>query len=61
MDSEMDTLGLGMLGDIITLGALTEDSEIGGDGGVTASDATEDADFVGGVAIVGDDSEVPGE
>ena len=61
MDSEMDTLGLGILGDVKALGALTNDSGKDGDGGVTASDATEDADFVGGVAIVGDDSEVAGE
>jgi hypothetical protein len=61
MDSEIDTLGLGILGEVMALGALTDDSEKGGDGGVTASDATEDADFVGGVAMIGDDPEVPGE
>ena len=38
-----------------------EVSETGGDGGVGASEAVDEADFVGGVAIVGEDVVVAGE
>ena len=36
-------------------------SEFGGDGGVWVSDALEETDFVGGVALVGEEVEVVGE
>lgn len=41
--------------------ALVDLSEVGGEGGVAVSDTVEDADFVGGVAMVGDELEVVGE
>ena len=36
-------------------------SDVGGDGGVNASETSEEADLVGGVAMVGDEVEVVGE
>ena len=36
-------------------------SDVGGDGGVGVSEALEDSDLVGGVAIVGDEADVVGE
>ena len=36
-------------------------SDVGGEGGVNASDTSDEADFVGGVATVGDDVDVVGE
>ena len=33
-------------------------SEVGGDGGVCVSEAADETDFAGGVAIVGEDTEV---
>ena len=36
-------------------------SDVGGEGGVRASDTSDDADFVGGVAIVGDEVDVVGD
>ena len=35
-------------------------SDVGGEGGVNASDTSDDADFVGGVAIVGEELDVLG-
>lgn len=39
----------------------TDFSDTGGDGGVRVSDTSEDADFVGGVAMVGDEVDVVGD
>ena len=39
----------------------TDLSDTGGDGGVSVSDTSEDADFVGGVATVGDEVDVVGD
>lgn len=36
----------------------TDFSDTGGEGGVSVSDTSEDADFVGGVAMVGDEVDV---
>lgn len=36
-------------------------SDVGGDGGVRVSDTSEDTDFVGGVAIVGEEFDVVGD
>ena len=36
-------------------------SEVGGEGGVGASETFEDSDFVGGVAAVGEEADVMGE
>lgn len=36
-------------------------SDTGGEGGVRASEISEEADFVGGVAIVGEELDVVGE
>jgi len=44
---------------IITWGA--DLSDVGGDGGVGVSDTVEDADFVIGVAIVGEEFDVVGD
>lgn len=41
--------------------ACIEWSDVGGDGGVGVSDTVEEADFVGGVAIVGEDIVVGSE
>lgn len=49
----------GNAGVVMVLG--TDLSDAGGDGGVSVSDTSEDADFVGGVAIVGDEVDVVGE
>lgn len=38
-----------------------DESETGGDGGVGAPDATDEADFVGGVTRTGEDVLVPAE
>ena len=48
---------------VVALGAVVEDSEKGGDGGVVAtSEAMDEAtDFDGGVAAVGEDAAVVGE
>jgi len=48
-----------MLGVGMDLGA--DVSERGGEGGVGASEAPEDADLVGGVANVGDEAVVAGD
>jgi len=52
-------LAIGKAGVIVAPG--TDFSDVGGDGGVSASDTSEEADFVGGVAIVGDEVDVVGE
>ena len=36
-------------------------SDVGGDGGVRVSDTSEEVDFAGGVAIVGEEVDVPAE
>ena len=45
----------------VVMVVVTEFSDAGGDGGVSVSDTSEDADFVGGVAIVGDEVDVVGD
>lgn len=42
-------------------GVEFDGSEVGGDGGVSVSETVDDTDFVGGVAIVGEDAVVAGE
>ena len=49
----------GMAG--VPLGSEMDFSDVGGDGGVGVSDAMEEADFVGGVATVGEEFDVVGE
>jgi hypothetical protein len=55
----MESLVLGMLG--VMKGFGVEVSERGGDGGVGASDALDEVDFVGGVAKVGEEVVVAGD
>ena len=59
--SIVEGLGLWSGTAFILLVAGVDLSEVGGEGGVGVSDTVEDADFVGGVAIVGDELEVVGE
>ena len=42
----------------VTIEAGSELSDVGGDGGVCVSEAVEETDLVGGVAIVGEDGVV---
>ncbi len=57
----MDSLDFatGSAGVVIVVG--TDFSDTGGDGGVRVSETSEEADFVGGVAMVGDDVDVVGD
>lgn len=55
----IESLDLGILGVANGLGVLAEVSEIGGEGGVGASDGPEDVDLVGGVCTFGEDAVVP--
>ena len=56
---EARVLALEFAGVIIEVGS--DLSDVGGEGGVGASEVAEDTDFVGGVAMVGDDAVVDGE
>lgn len=60
-DSVTDILGFLRLVGAPGLRRLVDDSDIVGEGGVTASDVTDDADLAGGVAIVGEEAVVTGE
>ena len=53
--------GLGICGRAIELAWKLDRSEFGGEGGVCVSDTVEEADFVCGVAMVGEEVEVVGE
>ena len=53
--------GLVGAGACVCTGTGAEGSDVGGEGGVGTSEAIDDVDFVGGVAIVGDDAEVMAE
>ena len=56
---EFESEGLGLLVCAgVEIGASCELSEVGGEGGVCVSEAVEETDFVGGVAIVGEDGVV---
>ena len=59
--SAVDNLdfAIGKLGVVMAVGQ--DFSDTGGDGGVNASEISEDADFAGGVSTIGDESEVVGE
>jgi len=52
-------LAIGRLG-VVTAGGM-DFSEVGGDGGVSVSETSEEADLVGGVATVGEEFEVVGD
>ena len=54
----MESRDLGKAFGAAELAAGIERSEVGGDGGVGASETVEDADLVGGVGMVGEDVEV---
>ena len=60
-ESAMESLDFAIrnAGVVMVLG--TEFSDTGGDGGVRVSEISEDADFVGGVAIVGEEVDVVGD
>lgn len=60
-DSVTDILGFLRLVGAPGLRRLVDDSDIVGEGGVTASDVTDDADLAGGVVIVGEEAVVTGE
>lgn len=45
----------------VMVGAGSDLSDVGGEGGVCVSEFIEDVDFVGGVAIVGEEAVVAGE
>ena len=53
---ERRDFGSGLDSEVLAAGI--ERSEVGGEGGVGASEAVEEADFVGGVGMVGEDVEV---
>ena len=61
VDLVIDSLDFGNdeAGAVVTLGK--DLSEVGGEGGVGVSEAAEEVDLVGGVAMVGDDAVVSGE
>lgn len=48
-------------GNPVVPGVVAERSDIGGEGGVGASDTVDEVDFVGGVAIVGEEVVVAGD
>lgn len=56
---ERRDLGNGIIG--APGGCGLERSDVGGDGGVGVSETVDEADFVGGVAMVGEDAVVVGE
>ena len=56
-----DNRGLGSEVAGVVAVVIKDFSETGGDGGVRVSEAADEADLVGGVAIVGEDAVVPGE
>lgn len=59
-ESDIESLDFGI--GIAGAGAAgTERSDVGGDGGVGVSETVEEADFVGGVAMVGEDMVVGSE
>ena len=61
LESAKESLGfaIGKAGVVMVRG--TDFSDTGGDGGVSVSDTSEDTDFVGGVATVGDEVDVVGD
>lgn len=56
---ERRDLGIGRPGVVAAIGS--DVSDVGGDGGVGVSETTDEADFVRGVATVGEDVVVVGE
>lgn len=61
LESAIDSLDLGTPLSIVFEGAGAEWSEVGGEGGVGVSETVEEADFVGGVAMVGEEVDVASE
>ena len=61
LEPVIDNRGFDAEGAGVTAFAGSDRSETGGDGGVGASEAADEADLVGGVARVGDDAVVDGE
>lgn len=60
-ESAIESLDLAIGRAGVTAAPVLDLSDVGGDGGVNASETSEEADFVGGVAIVGEEVEVVGE
>lgn len=60
-ESAIESLDLGIGREGVVTVAVMDFSDVGGDGGVSASDTSEEADLVGGVATVGDESDVVGD
>ncbi len=61
LESAIDSLDLGMTLSTGFEGAGVDWSEVGGEGGVGDSETVEEADFVGGVAMVGEEVDVASE
>lgn len=61
LESAIDSLDLGRALSTGFEGTGAECSEVGGEGGVGVSETVEEADFVGGVAMVGEEVDVVSE
>ena len=61
LESAIESLDFATGNEGVVTVAGTDFSDTGGDGGVSVSDTSEEADFVGGVAIVGDEVDVVGD
>ena len=61
LEPAVDGLDLGTAVTSDFEGTGIEWSEVGGEGGVGVSETVEEADFVGGVAMVGEEADVVGE
>ena len=61
LESAIESLDFATGSEGVVMVAGTDFSDTGGDGGVSVSDTSEEADFVGGVAIVGDEVDVVGD
>lgn len=61
LESAIDSIDLGIALSTGFGGAGAEWSEVGGEGGVGVSETVEEADFVGGVAMVGEEVDVASE